>query len=198
MGGTSYQIHRIPSESQASLQRSIYDRDVSDLEMSIPSETNHVEMKDHLLRIYNKDSGSIIRNGYSQNGGHVMGGFNSPRKRPSLGSHWRPVSDRNPLQHNIDRKGQPRHNTQRVGEAPVLTPGMDYRIPQKENIYRNPDLIKTMGSFQNVKTIEGYPGSRQWSPARLFPFVGNENHANTPHHKSQCQLGPKIFTPIPP
>jgi hypothetical protein len=198
MGGTSNQIHRVTSESQASLQRSIYDRDVSDLEMSIPSETNHVEMKGHLLSIYIKDSGSIIRNGYSQNGGHVMGGCNSPRKRPSLGSHLRPVSDRNPLQYNIDCKGQSRHNTQRVGEAPTRTPGMDYRISQKENIYRNPDLSKTMRSLQNVKTIEGYPGSRQWSPAGLIPFVGNENHANTHHHKSQCQLGPKIFTPIPP
>lgn len=198
MGGQSYQIHRITSESQASLQRSIYDRDVSDLDMSIPSETKHVEMKDHLLRIYNKDFGSVIRNGYSQDGGHVMGGCNSLRKRPSLGSLWRPVSERNPLQYNIDCKGQSRHYTQRVGEAPTRTPGMDYRIPQKENIYRNPDLIKTMGSFQNVKTIEGYPGSRQWSPARLTPFVGNENQANTPNHKSQCQLGPKIFTPIPP
>jgi hypothetical protein len=194
MGDTSYQIHRVTSESQASLQRSIYDRDVSDLDLSIPSETNHLEMKDHLLRIYNKDFGGIIGNGYSQNGGHVMG----PHKRASLDSHGRPVSDRNPFQYNIDCKGQSRHNTQWVGQAPARTPGIDYRSPQKENIYRNPDLIKTMGSFQKVKIIEGYPGSRQRSPARIIPFVGDPNHANTPHHKGQCQLGPKIFTPIPP
>jgi hypothetical protein len=197
-GGSSYQIHRITSESQASPGRSIYDRDLSDLDMSIPSETNHVEMKDHLLRIYNKDFMSIIGGKYSRNGDHVMGGCNSPREGASLGSNGRHRSDRNPLQYNIDYKGNSRPNTDRVGDAPARTSVITYRSPQKENIYRNPDFDRTMGSFQKVKTIEGYPGSHQRSPTRLIPFAGNETHANTPRDKGACQLGPKIFTPIPP